>query len=97
MNIIAATSPWRFEDDYTIVYLKVWFTEFEHPFESYGATMFDCEPHGRELWFRAMKGEYGPIEVHERPIEIRQRPVQDVVTLPPNDIVRMLTYDNAQH
>jgi hypothetical protein len=61
-TIVGAMCPHRYEDSFTEIWLKVWFEEldFAVPFL---ATVFDCEGHGRELWFRAMKGEYGEIEV----------------------------------
>lgn len=65
-TIISAMSPKRLEDSYTEIFMKVWFAEFDGPLDGFVATPFDCEPHGRELWFRAMKGEYGPIEVIKR-------------------------------
>ncbi|MGY3278113.1 hypothetical protein [Bradyrhizobium sp. S3.7.6] len=61
-TIIAAMYPRRYEDSYTEIFLKVWFEELSEPVE-FLATLFDGEGHGRELWFRAMKGEYGPIEI----------------------------------
>ena len=44
----------------------VWFEELSEPIQ-FCASPFDCEGHGRELWFRAMKGEYGEIEVINGP------------------------------
>jgi hypothetical protein len=61
-TILAACNPWRLADSYTEIMMKVWFEELPHPVP-FCATPFDCEGHGRELWFRAMKGEYGEIEV----------------------------------
>jgi hypothetical protein len=78
MRIISAINPRREADDFTMIWMEVWFEEFNGPL-LFGATLFDCEGHGRELWFRAMKGEYGEIEILS-PI---------VVADPP----RMLTYD----
>lgn len=79
-TIISAMNPRRFEDDYTHIFLEVWFEEFEGPLV-FDANFYDCEPHGRELWFRAMKGEYGPIKIMEPSFEAVEPP-------------RMLTYDN---
>jgi len=61
-TIIAATEPMRFRDDYTMIFLKVWYEELELPILTV-ATPFDSERHCKELWIRAMAGEYGPIEV----------------------------------
>lgn len=61
-TIVAATEPRRLADSYTEVRLKVWFEELDEPVD-FIATPFDCERHGKELWIRAMAGEYGPIEV----------------------------------
>lgn len=67
MRIISAIAPWRHENSYTEIFIRVWFTEYSEPFDNYLASCFDCEAHGRELWFRAMKGEYGEIEVRSDP------------------------------
>lgn len=64
-TIIAATEPRRRADSYTEILLKVWFEELDEAVDNFIASPFDCEPHGRVLWFRAMRGEYGPIEVIE--------------------------------
>jgi hypothetical protein len=61
-TIIAAVEPQRFRDDYTVIMLKVWYEELLHPVPTI-ATPFDCERHCKELWIRAMAGEYGLIEV----------------------------------
>lgn len=61
-TIVSALGPKIVRGDYTDIHLTVWFEELPAsvPFI---ASIFDCEPHGRELWFRAMKGEYGEIEI----------------------------------
>lgn len=82
-TIVAAMNPRRFEDDYTNIMMEVWFEEFDGSL-LFNATLFDCEPHGRELWFRAMKGEYGPIEIISSPSE----PIELELSTP-----RMLTHD----
>jgi hypothetical protein len=62
MNVISAMNPCCYEGFYTEVFMRVWFEEYEGwlPFT---ASMFDCERHGKELWIRAMAGEFGPIKV----------------------------------
>lgn len=60
-TIISALYPSRFTDD-CAVYLKVWFDELSGPVY-FMADPSDSEPHGRELWIRAMAGEYGPVEL----------------------------------
>jgi hypothetical protein len=82
LTIVSATNLYRQEDDFTEVFMKVWFEEIDHPLQ-FTATSFDCTMHGRELWFRAMKGEYGPIEVIP--------PIAHIVM--PEQPVRLLTYD----
>jgi hypothetical protein len=62
-TIISAVEPVRIRGDYT-VRLKVWFEELDQPV-IFIANPFDCELHGRELWIRAMAGEYGPVELVE--------------------------------
>jgi hypothetical protein len=62
-TIVSALNPVRVEDDYR-VFLTVWFAELNGPIE-FIASPLDCEVHGRELWIRAMAGEYGPVEVRK--------------------------------
>ena len=64
LHIVSATNPVRYEG-HADVWLKVWFEEFDGPFESYCASPRDCELHGKELWIRAMAGEYGPVEIRK--------------------------------
>lgn len=61
-TIIAATEPTRFRDTAIAIMLKVWFKELDEPVTMI-ATPLDSERHGKELWIRAMAGEYGPITV----------------------------------
>lgn len=60
-TIIAAMNPVRMVNDYRVT-LKVWFAELDEPV-AFLADPMDCEVHGRELWIRAMAGEYGPVEI----------------------------------
>jgi len=60
-TIISAVDPVRRHGEYT-VQLKVWFQELDEPV-IFIANPFDCELHGRELWIRAMAGEYGPVKL----------------------------------
>ena len=62
-TIVSAIDPHRSSDDYR-VFLKVWFEELSEPVP-FLADPFDCEVHGRELWIRAMAGEYGPVTLHD--------------------------------
>lgn len=62
-TIISALNPVRIDGEFWVS-LKVWFAELEEPVE-FIASPFDCEPHGKELWIRAMAGEYGPVEVRK--------------------------------
>ncbi|WP_024340972.1 hypothetical protein [Bradyrhizobium japonicum] len=61
-TIVSAVHPKIVRGDYTDIHLTAWFEELPSPVP-FIASLFDCEPHGRELWFRAMKGEYGDIEI----------------------------------
>jgi len=79
MRIISALNLRRNVDDFTMIMMDVWFEEYDGPLP-FVASLFDCEPHGRELWFRAMKGEYGEIEIMSSPAHESEPP-------------RMLTYD----
>lgn len=66
-HIISATNPYRYEGGCE-VWLKVWFEEFDGPIEDFCATPFDIETHGKELWIRAMAGEYGPVEIRKQEV-----------------------------
>ena len=63
MQIISATDPKYLEDGLPWeISLRVWFWEFGDKHSClFVATPFDSEPHGKELWIRAMAGEYGEI------------------------------------
>lgn len=68
LHIVAATDPVRYKG-HCEVWLKVWFEEFDGPFEAYCASPLDVELHGKQLWIRAMAGEYGPVKlINEYPI-----------------------------
>lgn len=60
-TIVSALHPVRVDGDFRVM-LKVWFAELNQPID-FIASPLDCEVHGRELWIRAMAGEYGPVEV----------------------------------
>lgn len=79
--VVGAMSPRRYEDSYCEIYLLVWFEEIGGPYP-FCASLFDPEGHGRALWFKAMAGHYGEIEVVER---------QPKVTKP--EPVRMIEHD----
>lgn len=61
-TIISALYPHRCGDSFTEIWLKVWFEELADPV-IFLATPFDIERHGKELWIRAMSGEFGLIEI----------------------------------
>lgn len=61
LTIVSALNPVRVEGDYNVI-LKVWFEELDGPVE-FIASPLDVERHGKELWIRAMAGEYGPVEM----------------------------------
>lgn len=63
-TIISAIDPVRMAGEHTVL-LKVWFAELDEPV-LFNASPLDCEPHGRELWIRAMAGEYGPVLITEK-------------------------------
>lgn len=67
-TIISAMNPMMREGDYTAIILTVWFEELDSAVQ-FLATLFDIERHGKELWLRAMAGEFGPITVIERNVE----------------------------
>jgi hypothetical protein len=87
LHIISATSPVRYEG-HCEVWLKVWFEEFDGPIYPYCASPLDAERHGKELWIRAMAGEYGPVEIRNVAVTIELEKPE----------VRMLTYaPNSKH
>ena len=61
-TILAATDPVMI--DCSTIRLKVWFDQLEYPV-IFKASPLDVERHGKELFIRAMAGEYGPIAVQE--------------------------------
>src|SRR5882724_4690976 len=90
-TIISAMNPERYADSYTEIFLMVWFEELDVPID-FLASPFDCERHGKELWIRAMAGEYGPIEVlpaEQSPIRLLEQRMLEQRLLPQ----KMLMYD----
>lgn len=68
LHIISAMNPKRYADTYDFVWLTVWFKEFDKPFYNFVACPLDSEVHGRELWIRALAGEYGSVEIINRDV-----------------------------
>lgn len=69
IEIISAKNPRCRESEPGVITLDVRFSNLpsEVPFT---ACHNDCEEHGRELYSRAMFGEFGPIEVIPPPTEL---------------------------
>ena len=66
LTIEYAKNPQYATEDGNVISLTVKFLEFaeELPF---GATNFDVEPHGIELFNRAKAGEFGNVKPFEQP------------------------------
>lgn len=88
-TIVAAVDPMRRADDCAVL-LKVWFEELAEPV-MFIADPFDCETHGKELWIRAMAGEYGPVRIVDDLRPDLRAPV--ALLEPPRPPRRMLTHD----
>ena len=70
MNIIEAKNPKYIAADKKIIQLEVKFEELQDMgFLLFGATENDVEAHGRELYRRALSGEFGEIEEFVRDLE----------------------------
>lgn len=70
MNIIEAKNPKYIAADKKIIQLEVKFEEMQDMgFLPFGATEDDVEAHGRELYRRALSGEFGEIEEFVRDLE----------------------------
>ena len=70
MNIIEAKNPKYIAADKKIIQLEVKFEELQDMgFLPFGATEDDVEAHGRELYRRALSGEFGEIEEFVRDLE----------------------------
>lgn len=61
-TIVSAVEPRRLADSYTEIWMRVWFEELTEPVV-FLASPFDPERHGKELWIRAMRGDFGEIDV----------------------------------
>jgi len=86
-------NPERYADSYTEIFLMVWFEELDEPVD-FLASPFDCERHGKELWIRAMAGEFGSITVlpeEQSPMRIFKQQLQLEQQLP-----KMLTHDSLK-
>lgn len=64
--IVSAENPRRMEWDDTSITLDVLFSHLPEKIP-FNARVDDLERHGRELYVRAMRGEYGEIEVVAMP------------------------------
>ncbi len=82
-TIISAMNPFRRSNDCAVL-LKVWFEELEEPVW-FVADPFDCERHGKELWIRAMAGEFGPITIDEATAPPELIPVPMLSLSPPRN------------
>ena len=70
MNIIEAKNPKYIAADKKIIQLEVKFEGMQDMgFLPFGATEDDVEAHGRELYRRALSGEFGEIEEFVRDLE----------------------------
>lgn len=70
MNIIEAKNPKYIAADKKIIQLEVKFGELQDMgFLPFGASENDVEAHGRELYRRALSGEFGEIEEFVRDLE----------------------------
>lgn len=70
MNIIEAKNPKYIAADKKIIQLEVKFEELQDMgFLPFGASENDVESHGRELYQRAISGEFGEIEEYVRDLE----------------------------
>ena len=70
MNIIETKNPKYIAADKKIIQLEVKFEEIQDMgFLPFGATEDDVEAHGRELYRRALSGEFGEIEEFVRDLE----------------------------
>lgn len=62
MNIISATDPKWIDEAKTGIFLTVLFDEFPDPIQ-FVASLMDIEPHGIELYNRAIAGEFGLVSL----------------------------------
>lgn len=88
LTIVSAVNPYRYRDSYTELFLKVWFEELSEPVP-FLATPFDIERHGKELWIRTMRGDFGEIEVIDKDTPTLPDPK---FVLAANDPPKMLEY-----
>ena len=72
MQIVSAHNPTYTESGN--IDLTVLFAEIGEPVP-FTASMHDTEPHGRELYTRAMQGEFGPVAPYQAPAV----PIHDLV------------------
>lgn len=66
IEVITATNPRHLVGDQDSITLDVWFSHLEEPVE-FTARRDDAEQHGRELYSRAVFGEFGDIAVLSPP------------------------------
>lgn len=75
-----AKDPIYNSDDGQQIHLMVKFAEFDEELP-FNATSFDPMPHGRDLYARAVAGEFGPIAPYVAPEAPPQAVVEGAQTL----------------
>lgn len=73
-TVTSAANPKYATPDNSIIELQVTFAEFGDAVLPFGATANDVEVHGRELYARALAGEFGPIAAYEPPAPTQNQP-----------------------
>jgi len=68
LTIEYAKNPVYQNEEGTLIDLRVKFYEFKEEM-GFGATAYDTEPHGIELYNRAKAGEFGPVGEYVPPTE----------------------------
>jgi len=68
LTVKSATLPKYVTADSVVIELQVVFEEFGDTVLPFGATADDVEQHGRELYARALAGEFGTIAPYVSPI-----------------------------
>lgn len=69
MIIISATSPAYASADGSVINLTVLFEDFEGPVP-FTASALDTQPHGAELFQRAVDGDFGPVAAYGAPAPV---------------------------
>ena len=81
MNLVSASNPFFSNEAQTTIDFLVVFEQYPNEVMPFTASPDDVEPHGREIYARAVAGEFGVVAPYVAPVSANQPLVQGAQTL----------------